>query len=430
VEHAEAAARGHLMFWRDAVRGQLAYQTDMDFAFSEDEQVFRDEVATFLAENLPERLRFGSQATPTVFAEPDLAREWHRILFEKGWLAYSWPKEFGGTGWGPLKRYIFEKECAVSHAPELPVLSLKLLGPVLHHFGSKAQQQTYLPKILSGEHYWCQGFSEPSSGSDLASLQTRAELKGDRWIVNGGKLWTTHAHFANRMFALVRTNPTAKKQQGISFMLIDMQQRGVEVRPIRGLAGDHEVNAVFLDDVEVPREDMVGEEGQGWTIAKFLLENERGGSCLAPRLLTELAAIRARTMLVPAGDGGVMADDGPFMSALARTEFEAQALETTELRILADLERGRPPGPQTSLVKLVGSNLKQQVGTLMMRLHGYAGLQLPIERPLYGDNAVPPPSGIAAQLAAPIYLNNRAWTIFGGTNEVQRSIIAKTVLRL
>jgi alkylation response protein AidB-like acyl-CoA dehydrogenase len=402
----------------------------MNLAFSEDEHAFAAEVEQFLAASLPERLRFGAQATPTVFAEPDLAREWHRILFEKGWLAYSWPKEFGGTGWGPTKRYIFEKSCALAHAPGLPVLSLKLLGPVLHHFGSARQQQTYLPKILSGEHYWCQGFSEPSSGSDLASLQTRAVLKGDRWIVNGGKLWTTHAHFANRMFALVRTNPAAKKQQGISFLLIDMQQRGVEVRPIRGLSGDHEVNAVFLDDVEVPAEDMVGEEGQGWTIAKFLLENERGGSCLAPALLTELAGIRARAMLVPSDDGGVMADDGPFMAALARTEFEAQALETTELRILADVERGRPPGPQTSLIKLVGSNLKQQVSTLMMRLHGYSGLQLPSERPLYGDNAPPPLSSIAAQLAAPIYLNNRAWTIFGGTNEVQRSIIAKTVLGL
>jgi alkylation response protein AidB-like acyl-CoA dehydrogenase len=402
----------------------------MDIAFTDAERSFRDEVDRFLVENLPDRLRIGARATPTVFAEPDLGGEWQQILYKKGWLAYFWPEEFGGTGWSPVQRYIFEKECALAHAPDLPVLSLKLLAPVLHRFGTPAQQARYLPKILSGEHYWCQGFSEASSGSDLASLKTRASRDGDTWIVNGSKLWTTHAHFADHMFCLVRTAASAKKQAGISFLLIDMRQPGIEVRPIKGLAGDHEVNAVFIDNVAVPIEDMVGDEGQGWTIAKFLLENERGGSCHAPALLADLASIRADAAMTPADDGRTLADDMLFMAKLSHAEFEAQALETLELRILADIARGQAPGPQTSLVKLVASNLKQQVGALMMRNYGYAGLQLAKERPLYGADAPAPVLSKAAQIAAPTYLNNRAWTIFGGTNEVQRTIIARTVLGL
>ncbi|MDB5713607.1 MAG: acyl-CoA dehydrogenase [Sphingomonadales bacterium] len=402
----------------------------MDIRPTAHETAFGAEVRLFLETHLSERLRAGARATPTVFAEPDIGREWQNILYEKGWLAYFWPVEFGGTGWTPVQRYIFEKECALAHAPELPGLSLKLLAPVLQSFGTADQQERYLPKILSAEHYWCQGFSEPGSGSDLASLKTRAVRDGDRWIVNGSKLWTTHAHFADHMFCLVRTNPDVKRQAGISFLLIDMNQPGIEVRPIMGLAGDHEVNAVFLDDVSVPVADMVGGEGQGWTIAKFLLENERGGSCHAPSLLADLDALRSASFLAPADGGGTMADDALFIAALSRAEFEAQALETTELRILAEIAQGRPPGPQTSLVKLVASNLKQEIGTLAMRLWGPAGLQLPTQRPLYGKSAPEPVCNAAAQIAAATYLNNRAWTIFGGSNEVQRTIIAKTVLGL
>jgi alkylation response protein AidB-like acyl-CoA dehydrogenase len=402
----------------------------MDIRLTADETAFRTEVRDFLATHLTERLRAGARATPTVFAEPDIGREWQHILCEKGWLAYFWPVAFGGTGWTPMQRYIFEKECALAHAPELPGLSLKLLAPVLHRFGTPEQQARYLPRILSADDYWCQGFSEPGSGSDLASLKTRAVRDGDRWIVNGSKLWTTHAHFADHMFCLVRTNPDVKRQAGISFLLIDMKQPGIEVRPIKGLAGDHEVNAVFLDDVVVPADDMVGGEGQGWTIAKFLLENERGGSCHAPSLLADLDTLRTAASQAPADGGGTMADDALFIAALSRAEFAAQALETTELRILAEIAQGRPPGPQTSLVKLVASNLKQDIGTLAMRLWGPAGLQLPTERPLYGNAAPEPILNAAAQIAAPTYLNNRAWTIFGGSNEVQRTIIAKTVLGL
>lgn len=402
----------------------------MDTELIDSERAFRDEVRAFLVDHLPERLRSGSQATPTVFAEPDIGREWQRILFDKGWVGYNWPVAFGGTGWTPVQRYIFEKECALAHAPELPGLSLKLLAPVLQRFGTPAQQARYLPKILSAEHYWCQGFSEPQSGSDLASLRTRAVLDDDRWIINGSKLWTTHAHFADHMFCLARTRTEGKPQTGISFFLIDMNQPGIKVRPIIGLAGDHEVNAVFLDDVVAPAEDLVGVEGQGWTIAKSLLENERGGSCHAPALLADLATLRAAARTIPDGEGGSLDGDPFFSAALARAELEAQALEITELRILAEIAKGLPPGPQTSLVKLVTSNLKQSISSLAMRLYGYAGLQLAQQRPLYGDNAPDPVLNRAAQMAAPTYLNNRAWTIFGGSNEVQRTIIAKTVLGL
>lgn len=402
----------------------------MDLQLSPEELAFRDEVRSFLADHLSDHLRAGAQATPTVFAEPDLGREWQRILNDKGWLAYHWPVEHGGTGWTPTQRYIFEKECALAAAPGLPVLGLKLLAPVLWTFGTPEQKAHYLPRILTAEDYWCQGFSEPGSGSDLASLKTSARREGDRYIVNGSKIWTTHAHFADHMFCLARTDPTVKPQAGISFLLIDMSHPGVTVRPIMGLAGDHEVNEVFLDNVEVPASDLVGEEGQGWTIAKFLLENERGGSCLAPELLACLSRLRAEAGEQPAGYNGALIHDAYYARELARIELAVQALEMTELRILAELAQGRAPGPQTSLIKLVASSLRQDVDALAMRTYGHAALQLSTQRPLYGNASDEPVGSKAAQVAAPSYLNSRAWTIFGGSNEVQMNIIARTVLGL
>jgi alkylation response protein AidB-like acyl-CoA dehydrogenase len=402
----------------------------MDMEFTAGQQAFREEVRRFLDAHLPERLRVGARATPTVFAEPDIGREWQRILYDKGWLAYHWPSEYGGTGWSPVQRYLFEKECALADAPGLPVLGLKLLGPVVYTFGTAWQKSHYLPKILTAEHYWCQGFSEPGAGSDLASLRTRAVRNGDRYVINGSKIWTTHAHFADHMFCLVRTDPEAKAQRGISFLLVDMAHPGVTVRPIRSIAGDHEVNEVFLDNVDVPAHDLVGEEGGGWTIAKFLLENERGGSCFAPKLLADIAVLRRIAASEPSGRGRTLHTDMSFAAKLAQVELDAQALEVTELRILAQLDGGQKPGPQTSVIKLVASNLRQEVDTLAMKVFGYAGLQLTPERPLYGDDVPEPLHCKAAQVAAPRYLNSRAWTIFGGSNEVQKIIIAKTVLQL
>ncbi|WP_242128955.1 acyl-CoA dehydrogenase family protein [Sphingobium sp. Sx8-8] len=402
----------------------------MDLHFTPEDEDFRQSVRAFLDTHLPGHLREGMAATPGVFVEPDIGREWQRILHEKGWLAYNWPVTSGGTGWTPVQRYIFEKECALADAPSLPVLSLKLLGPVICRFGTAEQKARLLPRILDGSDYWCQGFSEPGSGSDLASLRTRAERRGDHYVINGRKLWTTHAHHANKIFCLVRTDAEAKAQRGISFLLVDMNQPGVEVRPIKGLAGDHEVNEVFLDEVVTPAENLVGEEGMGWTIAKFLLENERGGACHAPKLLSDIQKLRRNAALEPDGQGGTMADDSAFMAALARIELTAQALEMTELRVLAEIAKGLPPGPQTSLSKMIASTLRQQVDGMAVRLYGYAGLALEPRRPLYGEAAPAPIHSKAAQLAAPRYLNSLAWTIFGGTNEIQRTIIAKTVLGL
>jgi alkylation response protein AidB-like acyl-CoA dehydrogenase len=402
----------------------------MDLDFSPEELAFRNEVRAFLAAKLPAKVRDSAKTSPTVFVEPDIGQTWNAVLNDQGWLGYQWPAEVGGTGWTPTQRYIFEKECALAGAPNLTVLALKLVAPVIWHFGTQAQKDRYLPRILSGEDYWCQGFSEPGSGSDLASLQCRAVRQGDKYIVNGTKMWTTHAHHANLIFCLVRTDTEVKRQAGISFLLIDMDQPGITVRPIYTLAGDHEVNQVFFDNAEAPLENLVGDEGQGWTIAKFLLENERGGSCHAPKLLADLNASVEAAKAEPDGSGGLLGDDRDWSRRVAKARLNVEALEAIELRILADIAKGRPPGPQTSLTKLLASNARQEIDLLAVDLYGDAGLQLDMARPVYSDNAPPPVHSLDAQLAAPRYLNSRAWTIFGGSNEVQANIIAKTVLGL
>jgi alkylation response protein AidB-like acyl-CoA dehydrogenase len=402
----------------------------MDMEFSPADIAFREEVRDFLADNLPDRLRDGARRTPGVFVEPDIGMEWHRILYQKGWVAPHWPKEDGGTGWTPTQKFIFEKECALAGAPSLAILGLRLVGPVICHFGTPEQKARFLPRILSGEDYWCQGYSEPGSGSDLASLKTSARREGDEYVINGSKIWTTHAHHANWIFALVRTDASVKKQAGISFLLVPMDQPGIEVTPIHSMSGDHEVNAVFFTDARTKAENRVGEEGQGWTVAKFLLENERGGSCYAPRLLQSIDRLEALAKEQPSGVNGALGHDARFRDRLARVRLEAEALEVTELRILAELAKGRSPGPQTSLVKLLGSNIGQQVDTLRLELLGHDALQLPLERPLYGNEAPEPVGSEYAQTAMGRYLNNRAATIFGGSDEVQKNIIAKTVLGL
>ncbi|WP_232495662.1 acyl-CoA dehydrogenase family protein [Novosphingobium kaempferiae] len=402
----------------------------MDIELSPEDAAFREEVRTFLRDHLPAEVKAGAAATPSVFVEPEIGQAWNAVLHEKGWLGYQWPAEHGGTGWTPLQRYLFEKECAAAGAPNLTVLGLKLLAPVIYNFGTDAQKAEVLPRILSGEDYWCQGFSEPGAGSDLASLKTRAVREGDHYRVNGSKIWTTHAHHANRMFTLVRTNTEVKKQAGISFLLIDLATPGVSVRPILTNAGDHEVNQVFLEDVMVPAENLVGGEGDGWTIAKFLLENERGGSCHAPKLGYDLDQIEAAAKEESDGKGGILADQTDWRRRVAKARLSVNALEMIELKIISEIAKGRKAGPQTSLTKLLASNLRQEIDLLAVDLYGPAGLQLETARPLYGDNAPPAVHSKAAQVASARYLNSRAWTIFGGTNEVQSTIIAKSVLGL
>jgi len=402
----------------------------MDMDFSPEDLAFREEVRDFLAENLPDRLKDGARKTPGVFVEPDIGMEWHKILNSKGWVAPHWPKEDGGTGWTPTQKFIFEKECALAGAPGLAILGLRLVGPVICEFGTPEQKARFLPKILNGEDYWCQGYSEPGSGSDLASLKTTARLEGDQYVVNGSKIWTTHAHHANWIFALVRTDATVKKQAGITFLLLPMDQPGIEVTPIMSMSGDHEVNQVFFTDAVTSVENRIGEEGAGWSIAKFLLENERGGSCFAPRLLQSIDRLAELADTQPSGVNGAIAHDARFRDRLAKARLDAEALEFTELRILAELAKGRAPGPQTSLVKLLGSNIGQEVDTLRLELLGHDALQLPLERPLYGNEAPEAIGSEFAQIAMGRYLNNRAATIFGGSDEVQKNIIAKTVLGL
>lgn len=402
----------------------------MDMEFTPQEHAFQTEVQTFLADKLNARLREGAANTPSVFTEPDIALEWQSILNEKGWLATSWPAEYGGPGWTAVQKYIFEKECAIAGTPTLPVLGLKLVGPVICNFGTPEQKARFLPRILSGDDYWCQGYSEPGAGSDLAALKTKAERQGDKYIVNGAKIWTTHAQHANWIFALVRTNTEVKKQDGISFLLLPMDQPGVSVTPIVTMGNDHEVNATFFDNAETSADNLIGEEGQGWSIAKYLLVNERGGSCFAPGLLAKIDRVTTAAKSLPSGVNGALNHDAILMERLSRLRTEAQAFEITELRILAEIAKGKPPGAQASLVKLVSANLLQRVQELEIDLYGYDAMQLPTLRPLYGNEAPEAIYSREAQLAMPEYLNGRAWTIFGGTDEVQKTIIAKQVLGL
>ncbi|MET1082327.1 MAG: acyl-CoA dehydrogenase family protein [Burkholderiales bacterium] len=312
----------------------------MDHALTPAQLAFREEVRAFLADALTPELRLGAARTTGVFAQPDVAQPWQAALENKGWLVYFWPQAHGGPGWSAVQRWIFETECARAGAPVLPVMGLKLLGPVVYTFGTPAQQERFLGPLRRGEHVWAQGFSEPGSGSDLASLRTRAVRDGDDYIVNGQKTWTTQAQFANWLFALVRTDPDAKAQLGISFLLIDMTSPGVTVRPILSASGDHELNEVFLDDVRVPVTNRIGAEGEGWSIAKFLLDNERGCTGYAPQLLADLERLETTATLSPR-----QADRAVTL------RLEAEALEVSELRTLLEMEAGDPPHPRSLAAK-------------------------------------------------------------------------------
>ena len=384
---------------------------------------FRAEVRAFLTAQLTPELVRASRLNTSVFAEPDIGMEWHRRLYRQGWVAPAWPVEHGGTGWSLEQRWIFETECAVAGTPALSPLGLRMAGPVIMRFGTPEQKAHYLPRMLAGDDYWCQGYSEPGSGSDLASLATRAVRDGDHYVINGSKIWTTHAHFANRMFALVRSGEaTPKKHEGISFLLIDMAAPGITVRPIRGVSGDHEVNQVFFDDARVPVACRLGDEGQGWSIAKYLLEFERGGAIAAGRTH---AALRRVLRLIDGSEGSppriLEADDA---LAIAAVEADLRALEATELRVMSTLAVGQNPGSISSLLKLRWSEIHQSVTRLGLRLLGADALAWEPQRPLHLHDA----EAMLEEAARPLvagYLNARAFTIFGGTSEIQREIIAR-----
>lgn len=398
----------------------------MDRSDSPDEAAFRKELRAFFAEHPDEELRRKVRLSlPLTKAEHE---GWHAKLQERGWLAGSWPREFGGAGWGAVERHIFEEELARAEAPRIVPFGIAMLGPVLQKFGTKAQQDHFLPRILSGQDWWCQGYSEPGAGSDLASLKTSARREGDHYVVNGQKTWTTLAQHADWIFCLVRTDASVKPQEGISFLLIDMKTPGVEVRPIELIDGGHEVNEVWFTDVRVPVENLVGEENKGWTCAKFLLTHERtniAGVGFAKAALADLQRASARRE-----DGGRAAIDNPvFAARLAMAEIELLAMETTNLRALAKAAAGGAPGAESSMLKVKGSVIRQEIDDLHRRAGGAYALLRRSEEETPGVND-PLPGPASAHAASARYLNQRKLSIYGGSNEVQRTIIAKSILGL
>ena len=364
---------------------------------------FQAEVRAFLEAELTPELREGAARTTSVFVDPSISLPWQAILHRRGWAAPEWPAQFGGPGWDDMQRYVFAAECARAGAPSLSPMGLKMVAPVIMHYGTPDQQAHYLPRILSGEDYWCQGFSEPGSGSDLASLQLRAVRDGQDYVLNGSKIWTTHAHFANRMFCLVRTSTEGKPQAGISFLLLDMASPGITVKPIRTLAGDHEFNQVFFDDVRVPVANRLGEENDGWTVAKHLLTFERGGK-YAPPLIERLTRLRQREGLDPL-----------VMARVAKEAVNLRALQALELKAMRGV--GGSAALYASVLKVLGTEAMQRIDALACDIEGQAAWAMPTGQT---------PADLA--VAVPRYLNDRAASIYAGSNEIQRDLIAKLIL--
>jgi alkylation response protein AidB-like acyl-CoA dehydrogenase len=398
----------------------------MDLKYTDEERAFADEVRAFARAELDPAVRERVLNHKRISKEDFLG--WHRKLHARGWVAPNWPKEYGGCGWNAVYRYIHEEVLAEEGAPPIVAFSINMIGPVLIAFGSDAQKRYYLPRILSGEDWWCQGFSEPGSGSDLASLRTKAVLDGDHWVVNGQKTWTTLAQHANLIFCLVRTDATVKKQEGISMLLIDMNSPGVTVRPIITIDGEHEVNEVFFDDVRVPKANIVGEAGKGWTYAKFLLSHERSGIARvgqAKRELRRLKAIAAAEQV----DGVPLIETRTFAEKIAAVEIELMALELTNLRMIAAEKSGQAPGAEANMLKIKGSEVQQSLTELMMEAVGPYALPFDPDALEPGWNGEP----IGPEYAAPLagtYFNYRKVSIYGGSNEIQRNILSKTLLGL
>ena len=402
----------------------------MDLNFTPKEEAFRAEVRTFLLEKLPARLS-DKVADGKHLSKADM-QEWHTILNARGWLANHWPQEYGGPGWSAIEKFIFENECALANAPRIVPFGVNMLGPVLIKYGDEAQKRYWLPRILDGSDWWCQGYSEPGAGSDLAAVKTTAvrgvDAQGEHYIVNGQKTWTTLGQHANMIFCLVRTDREAKKQEGISFLLIDMNTPGVEVRPIVLLDGEHEVNEVFFTDVRVPAENLVGQENRGWTCAKYLLTYERtniagvGFSVAGLERLKRIAFEQTR-------NGKPLLDDPAFAARLARVEIDLENMKTTNLRVIAAVAGGGVPGAESSMLKIRGTEIRQEINALARRAMGvYARpfsqdmLDAAYDGPQFGPEF--------AAAASAQYFNNRKLSIFGGSNEIQKNIISKMILGL
>jgi alkylation response protein AidB-like acyl-CoA dehydrogenase len=404
----------------------------MRLAFNDEELAFQREVRDWLAANMPPEVAEESRRSRTSHVSKERLLQWQKKLASRGWLCPNWPKEYGGPGWNSTQKFIFEMEMARADSPYLSSFSIKMVAPVLMKYGNPAQKQRFLPKIAAAEELWCQGYSEPGSGSDLASLRTKAVREGDHYVVNGQKIWTTNAHYADWIFCLVRTSNEGKRQEGISFLLIDMKSPGIKIDPIYLVDGTrtpmrHEVNQVFFTDVKVPVENLVGEENKGWTYAKYLLEFERGGQAHGPRLRKAFRHLQtlSKTQL---DAGEPLSASAQWREKMAALEMEIDAVEMNEMMFYSSLKTGDAPGNMGSVVKMRGTEVGQKVTELAVEAVGWYGAPF-TELRNYDSNIVPV-GGDYVDDVSPRYFNTRKTTIYGGSSEVQRNVLAKAMLGL
>ncbi|MFE3753444.1 acyl-CoA dehydrogenase family protein [Nocardia tengchongensis] len=410
----------------------------MDLDWSPADLAFRDEVRSFLDKKLTDDLRRAGRLATSVYPDHEASMEWQHILHERGWAAPAWPVKYGGCDWSLTQHYIFGRECTLAGAPNLSPMGIRMVSHAIMAFGTREQKDYFLPGILTGEVFFCQGYSEPEAGSDLASLSMAAVADGEDLVVTGSKIWTTHATEANWIFALVRTSKQAKKQQGITFLLIDMRTPGIEIRPLVMTSGEQVQNQVFFDQVRVPKANVLGQIDDGWTVAKFLLNFERGGGAVSPALqvMAEELAQAATEQVAP--DGGALIDDPAFAAKLADARLRADVLEILEYRTLALVSSGKDPGPAASTLKILGTELSQALTELALEAAGPRGRAYQPHAAMPGGpiaDFTPPADGFVAgedwQAVAPLrYFNDRAGSIYAGSNEIQRNIIAKATLGL
>jgi acyl-CoA dehydrogenase len=394
----------------------------LDLLLSPEDVAFRNEVRSFLAKNVPEAVRRAIDLTTGLIIDREISIEVHRALHRKGWSVPHWPVEYGGTDWTPVQRYLFDLECANAGAAIYNTPGSCFVGPAIIYYGTPEQKQKYLPRIRSGDDYWAQGYSEPAAGSDLASLKTKAETDGEDYVVNGQKIWTSNAHKANRIFVLVRTSNAGKRQEGISFLLIDMDTPGITVRPIIGNGGDHELNEVFFNDVRVPKTNRLGEENKGWEIAKYVLEFERGGRVMAGQVRAQFAKL---VRLVRARSSG----DRDIELRVGEIGTDLDAMEMIAISVLSGLQAGANPGPISSLLNLRWSQIRQSIAEVAMDVIGDEALVWTSARPLYETIQLPPEQEEVLPIT-PRYLNSRAYTIMSGTSEIQTNILARSLVGL
>ncbi|MCQ9329231.1 acyl-CoA dehydrogenase family protein [Pelistega suis] len=398
----------------------------MDLNLTQEQLAFRDEVRAFLEKTVSDEVRRKIFMNEPLSPEDRI--EWQKALYAQGWGAPSWPVEYGGTGWDAVQRHIFDEECARYGAPEQLAFSIKMVAPVIQKYASQEQKDFFLPRIISGQDWWCQGYSEPGAGSDLASLKTSAVRDGDYYVVNGQKTWTTLAQFADWIFCLVRTDPTAKKQEGISFLLIDMKTPGITVRPIIMLDDGHEINEVWFENVRVPAKNLVGEENKGWTYAKFLLGHERTGIARVGRSKAALARLKEMLANRTGNDGKPLIEDVRFRDRVAAVELELQALEITNLKLVSTEGKQHNPGPEASILKVKGSEIQQTLAELASQALGPYGVAHLLDSDEHDNISSAFPTDF--EHLTGYSFNVRKTTIYGGSSEVQKGIITRTMLGL